>query len=666
MIYTYISILYRSKKMKTIAVLVPAFTIDYSKSFIQGIFQYYKDKNVKLLIAQTQHPNYDVGIFDYQYWNSVEILKSQEVDAYIIALGLYTVKMSLEQCQQFFSKFGNRPIICSGNNLELKNSYSILTDSITAYDEIIDHLKNQHGCKSFAFMSANGTNSKEAIERFEAYKTALKKHHLTFNSNLVFEGDFVDFKAESSIKERYHTKQDVDFDALVCANDIMAMGSIKALNSIGVSVPDDVLVTGFDDSPVAIFTKPKLSTINQQIYAQGVEAARLTEEILNGKKIDKINKFRLSPVFRQSCRCISPSNPEYIYKTFEGETKRETTQKLNMLNFYEQDNTEKMNITTIIDMSKISNTLHQLFYNLKYATRQAELDSLYINLYDNPIYANRQDTPVLPDKAELYMYSNNENNTDAFRPGIVVTPSKEIFDSTTTNIPGIYILQPIFSGEKIFGYLTAKLKNSNISSYHIYLKLLNTSISQAYDYTKTLVQNEILASENSKLSQVSKTDELTGLLNRRGFIEQGQKALDLIQETTTASTIIFADMDGLKFINDTYGHNMGDKAIKTQAMVLRKVFRSKDIIGRLSGDEFAIIASGMNLDYIPEIKKKIKKASKELSKQEKLPFELSISIGAVNEEKGSSLMSMLSEADNLLYIEKRRKHSRRNKQLKLN
>ena len=113
-------------------------------------------------------------------------------------------------------------------------------------------------------------------------------------------------------------------------------------------------------------------------------------------------------------------------------------------------------------------------------------------------------------------------------------------------------------------------------------------------------------------------------------------------------------------MNDTYGHDMGDLAIKTQAKVLKQTFRANDIIARLGGDEFVVIAIGMGADTIPKIRKKIEKTNKLLSKEQKLPMPISCSIGVIPfNKKSNKLADLLLDADKLLYEEKRQKHKNR-------
>lgn len=120
-------------------------------------------------------------------------------------------------------------------------------------------------------------------------------------------------------------------------------------------------------------------------------------------------------------------------------------------------------------------------------------------------------------------------------------------------------------------------------------------------------------------------------------------------------------MDGLKLINDTYGHEMGDIAIKAEAAILRSSFRTSDIVGRLGGDEFAIVSPGLSVNNFQRIQKSIYDKCDEYNRTSGHPFTLSISIGYADfNQENYYLYDILSKADVLLYEEKKnKKNSRR-------
>ena len=201
------------------------------------------------------------------------------------------------------------------------------------------------------------------------------------------------------------------------------------------------------------------------------------------------------------------------------------------------------------------------------------------------------------------------------------------------------------------------------------MKILINTIASNYEYTRSLTKSKSLSKLNSSLLQSnstldiqSKTDELTQILNRRGFMDLGQKTIDLARDVDSKGIIFFADLDGLKSINDTYGHDMGDEAIKAAAQVLSHALRSSDTVGRLSGDEFAAIAIGMDLTYEKQFREKIQNLCEMISKDRKFPFTLSMSIGAVefsSNKDTPSLSELLIQADDKLYIEKKKKHQKK-------
>ena len=201
---------------------------------------------------------------------------------------------------------------------------------------------------------------------------------------------------------------------------------------------------------------------------------------------------------------------------------------------------------------------------------------------------------------------------------------------------------------------------------NILLKVITNVIVQAYDYTKTLKQKNLLETMNKELKEInidlsisSRTDELTKLLNRRGFMEYGQKLILFSQEIDNDGVVFFADLYGLKRINDKYGHEYGDKAIIGVSEVLKVAFRKMDIIGRLSGDEFGIIASGMDITHIDKLREKIDSLCADYSEKNNFPFILSLSLGASSfNYLNKDLNELLKTADQSLYEQKKIHHAR--------
>lgn len=646
--------------MKTVAVLVPSFAVEYSLEFLAGIYDYFNEKDVRVLVAHSRYYHDSTGAFNYQYWSVINLLKSEEVDVVICASGMYTSTMSRDEIANELKSFLNKPVISVALDFDFEECHSI-TQRINCdeiFYEIVNHLKTKHGCTNFAFLSANSLNSEEGNERYRAFLNAIKSCDLEFSSENEIEGKFVYEIAKNELKNKYKSKKDIKFDALVAANDAMAIAAMDYFAEIGIDVPEDVKVVGFDDSISSRLVHPRLSTISQNVYGQGYRAAELANDILDGRTVEKNEITELRVIYRQSCGCVDKRNPDPICLDSYGNQSIEkdvVTVKEN----YADVIRDKVGIIIFMDIVKSSNTLRQLFYDLAYIVHTANFDNMQISFYKDPVFFDSKDDFVVPDCAEFKMFFDSERNVGQILDNEYFNPRKTLFsDKYLTNTKGIHIIQPIFSGEVNYGYIISKIRSKEFVDYGVYLKILINALSQSYDYTHQLFENEKLKLENTDLNEVSRTDELTKILNRRGFKEKGQRAIDLAQETLQPVVVFFGDMDGLKKINDTYGHEMGDKAIKLQAEVLKKAFRSDDIVGRLSGDEFGVIAVGMNLDRIDSVKEQIATLSEKISKKNKLPFTLSISLGAVDLQSSSNLKRLLSEADKKLYVEKQIKHAK--------
>ena len=656
--------------MKKVALFAHNLTVEYALTVAQGAASYYtKDKDVQLIVAQTNQPHYPYGLYEYQYWASAEILKSDDIDLIMIVASTYQTYIDEKKLLSFLKPFTKKPIVSIAVDFPFKNFHYTLCDCDDAFSQVVDHLKNVHGCTKFAFASASATNSNEAAIRSQAFKNALKKHKLTFHPEWVIEGHFIRAAAYNNMKERFKSKNDIKFDALIAANDLMAEGCMEALIEMGVKIPKEVKIVGFDDITRASFTTPSLSTINQDTNEQGRKASEIAHKLLTGVQIPRETKTPASPIYRQSCGCVPLSSNTFVSKNPEG--KIITNRHLNSetLEKYTQHFSDTIGMYTLIDTFHTTHTLKELFGSLTQITSQLRFNSMAVILYDKPVEFAREDKIIIPNKAYLRTYIDNNKQVIPYDDnGIEFNPHKQLLpDTYFAQMSGVCILHAIFAGEKQYGYLLVQVPNTKFEMHHIYLKLIIHAIAHAYDFNQTLDRNEALSNRNEKLLKnnhelniQSNEDELTKVLNRRGFMDKAEKELKRAAKNNKNGVVFFADMDGLKKINDTWGHKVGDTAIQTEAKILTETFRGTDIVGRLSGDEFAIVSTGLTVNYVAAIRERIGQLNKLYSEKAGLPLTLSISLGYVEfTPDNCELDELLSKADQVLYKEKKKKHSKK-------
>jgi diguanylate cyclase (GGDEF)-like protein len=159
------------------------------------------------------------------------------------------------------------------------------------------------------------------------------------------------------------------------------------------------------------------------------------------------------------------------------------------------------------------------------------------------------------------------------------------------------------------------------------------------------------------LQQLSMIDDLTGLYNRRGFLMHGGKYLKLAERTKRCMLVLFADVDGLKDINDQFGHQEGDKALVEIARLIKSTFRESDIVARIGGDEFAILALDIPEKANDIILKRLYGKLEMLNSSPQRRYQLCLSVGTTTylHERPRTLEELLSMADMQMYKQKHRK-----------
>ena len=294
-------------------------------------------------------------------------------------------------------------------------------------------------------------------------------------------------------------------------------------------------------------------------------------------------------------------------------------------------------------------------------------------------------------RAFLYMFQGNQKHfaDDSWRcpksillhayssGGEVLSPTEELqlmrtekiflneFIDTEDRLT--MIVFPLFVGEDIYGLFvsqldTADLSNVSVVTYQLSVSIKSLLMVEEQKRVKRELQNSLekFMRDNSLLSKEAKSDELTGLYNRRGFLEFTQKAVKDPVNLGKRALVCYADMDNLKMVNDSYGHDDGDFALRLIAQILTDAFRSTDVIGRLGGDEFVVFAVVGVDNYEETIKERIRAITKSRNKEANKPYPIEMSVGVCEFicSADINIFDMLEQADEKLYMEKSAKKAK--------
>jgi diguanylate cyclase (GGDEF) domain len=190
------------------------------------------------------------------------------------------------------------------------------------------------------------------------------------------------------------------------------------------------------------------------------------------------------------------------------------------------------------------------------------------------------------------------------------------------------------------------------------VQLIRTLCALVLSYSMIKILNIFNFETEEKLRILSLKDELTGLLNRRGFVTLAEQQIKLAKRLNKKVVLHSSDMDNLKWINDTLGHNQGDSALIEMAGIIRETFRQSDIIARIGGDEFVMLQLD-EIDSDPYIVATRLQNNLDLfNSKGKRNYKILLSIGTViyGPEIQPSIVELLEEADKAMYAQKRSKH----------
>ena len=580
--------------------------------------------------------------YSHGEYNIFELPDFSEFDGILVYINNIDDPKITERLMERLRASG-KPIISLAH--EVDGCYYAGINNYAAITDIIEHLHLKHGSERFWFVMGPEDNYENSV-RVQALKDYMDKNQIAYKDDDFYYENYECQCGLNGFKALLQEKGEIP-DAVICANDNIAVGVCEAAVAAGYQVPKDFLVTGFDNFDKASFYSPKITTVGHIREEVGVLAVEMLLKIWNGEKIDRFNYTRTYPVYWDSCGCKSSKPVDrrahdswqimYEIKTnaFEGE-----------LLALEHD-------------MLLLNSVSELPECIKGWLPKAQCDGIYLAL-DGNLNAYRKIT----DLREYNLFSNEELRTDGYPEEINLSFVYEdgevkseargkingLFPTFEATKPGtVYLFQPIHFSEREVGYLV--LRNAEYLMSTQYLFTVVNTFSNAIE---NLHKKEKLAYFNTLLSKLYMTDAMTGLYNCQGYEKLARKLFEEKRAKGENVIIFFLDMDRLKYINDRYGHEYGDMAIKKTASVIKECCGENAIPIRHGGDEFVVVMNNMEKHKITSLVDHIQSQLKAEARQEKYPFSLSVSIGytVTDDDPDRDFDDYVREADEIMYDNK--------------
>lgn len=231
------------------------------------------------------------------------IASEKNIDGLIIIASSLATFFTTVDLNKFFSPWSALPRVSIG--MRMQGMSDITVEGEEGIATLVQHLIEVHHRRRFAILKGPETHE-ESIRRLHACIEELKAHDIAIEPDMIMPGTFTDVAGHDAV--RYLLDNHRTFDSLVCLNDWMAQGALEELASLGIKVPDDVSVIGFDGLDPSRYTLPPLTTVVQPLYEMGVLAIDVLDRIMAGGEEEHIT-LACEAVIRESCGC----NPHVSY-----------------------------------------------------------------------------------------------------------------------------------------------------------------------------------------------------------------------------------------------------------------------------------------------------------------------------------------------------------------
>lgn len=519
--------------------------------------------------------------------------------------------------------------------------YSIDFDDAGGLRMMIDHFIKDHHFTKIGFMSGN-LDHPDAVTRLEEFRSVMKEYGMPEDGVGMFEGDFWFNKGTEAA--HYFLSLAERPEAVVCANDYMAIALTNAFRKRGINVPKDIAVSGYDGSVEGKELLPHITSVTRERSEIAYKALKLLVDIADNDVPDKPDlRVTPKPIYTQSCGC-EPLDYDHVL---------ETVARLH-------DEKRYMSFA-VFDSESVMLQLNRV-KSVRGMEAVFEKNSINFGKYLSFFLMVHVDSKGAP------AYSSDFTGPSGnFIPAIWIDKNKEYADSphcadTSRLIPEsssdrnhVYYVMTVHCAGKMFGYSVVEMTGRDIFDEFYNVWMLNLGMT-----LNSLQMNDHVNKLIGKLEGLSITDGLTGMLNRRGFDNKSREAIADFHERITVCTLVI-DMDGLKRINDEYGHSEGDRAIKALADMIIRCCDSGEIAGRVGGDEFYIFAPDYSEIRLNRFIERMKGYTEEYNMANTLDYKFDFSYGSFLTETDSygSIEEFLKISDARMYEQKMSKPGRR-------
>lgn len=596
--------------MRKILMITSTWNIIYIDSLIQGILKRIQGTDISLHIFNAYHV-VDQSVYAQMEQGIFQLPDPREYDGILVAVNSVGDTPYIDRVIASYLKH-NRKILSIDQRFMDQPCIGI--DNYHMFYQMVEHMITVHGCQTLNYIGGPEPHE-ENQKRYTAFCDCLAQHHIPLDPDRVLHLSFLHSDGEKAYE--HWRRQGLHLpDAVLCANDNMALGYCVAAQRDGYFAPRDFRISGFDNSEESQIYFPSITSINRGWVQLGGESISRLLDMIDGESESQTYYTDGYCVFNESCGCNEESQNngrilQYMYR------EKKTVEHHNILHHASQQ---------LLCSASIG---PQLPDALSQCCELLELDALAI--YLRPVLDDADASgDCAPSVSRIYTNTGQESAASL------------IPDSWTANEAyRVLLFSPLHFQSENLGYCVVPY-NRNLLLYDKHRKFVD-SLSMALS----------LIWQQEKLQQLYIRDQLTGLYNRFGYEDLAQK---YFRQQQGRIYMIFLDVDKLKTFNDQYGHAMGDLAINGVAGAMKAVLTQAPIKVRMGGDEFLAMGPYTDEACLLTLEAQMQLWLAQYSKLHRMPFTLTASMGHVwSEDMSSNLEQLVQEADRRMYEIKKSK-----------
>ena len=525
-------------------------------------------------------------------------------------------------------------------DMEIPGAFTVQFGYGEAFGTIVEHVLDVHGCRRIKLVSGPADNP-FSQQRVERCREIMRLHGLTLNDSDIICGEFWENPTYEAMDRFFESGEPLP-EAFICCNDAMAMAVCLKLTEHGYSVPEDVIVTGFDGINLERYHKPRLTTASRD-HSQiadtvlGIIARICAEPGLEPYKVE----LKYDPVFSESCGCGTgkSADPNRVVADIMEDYR-------NALNYEEYVNHMENEIAADPAPGNVHNVLKKYSPGNAMICLTEELNRYFHGQDDSlPAVTGFGDM-----RGFLSTFEGRSDEGTVFPAARLIPQLENSFGANNT----LFII-PLHFQDTVHGYFIPHYVLDEHHNERLYT--FCTSLNRCLE---TMCAHEHMSILNRRLEFMFTHDHLTQIYNRYGFYNGFRRSCaDIVGSREVF--IVSIDLNDMKYINDNYGHSAGDDALCITSAALTRAAEhcgGNAICSRFGGDEFvaAEVCQGSAKEKSDKFREGFVKALAELNAASGRPFAVKVSIGVYSAslEGVDSIDELIELADRLMYSDKAR------------